>query len=94
MGPIQSSEQDWSGNRTTRFLLSSTNVMDQFSWTDQRVLKEIKEVAGYRDTGKSQMSWINPQDSNEYLGKGISTLTRDSAHQRLELAQTRGWGRR
>ena len=94
MGPIQSSEQDWSGNRTTKFLLSSTNVMDQFSWTDQRVLKEIKEVAGYRDTGKSQMSWINPQDSNEYLGKGISTLTRDSAHQRLELAQTRGWGRR
>ena len=94
MGPIQGSEQDWSGNRTTRFLLSSTNVMDQFSWTDQRVLKEIKEVAGYRDTGKSQMSWINPQDSNEYLGKGISTLTRDSAHQRLELAQTRGWGRR
>ena len=94
MGPIQSSEQDWSGNRTTRFLLLSTNVMDQFSWTDQRVLKEIKEVAGYRDTGKSQMSWINPQDSNEYLGKGISTLTRDSAHQRLELAQTRGWGRR
>ena len=94
MGPIQSSEQDWSGNRTTRFLLSSTNVMDQFSWTDQRVLKQIKEVAGYRDTGKSQMSWINPQDSNEYLGKGISTLTRDSAHQRLELAQTRGWGRR
>ena len=90
MGPIQSSEQDWSGNRTTRFLLSSTNVMDQFSWTDQRVLKLIKEVAGYRDTGKSQMSWINPQDSNEYLGKGISTLTRDSAHQRLELAQTRG----
>ena len=68
--------------------------MDQFSWTDQRVLKEIKEEAGYRDTGKSQMSWINPQDSNEYLGKGISTLTRDSAHQRLELAQTRGWGRR
>ena len=94
MGPIQSSEQDWSGNRTTRFLLSSTNVMDQFSWTDQRVLKQIKEVAGYRDTGKSQMSWINPQDSNEYLGKGISTLTTDSAHQRLELAQTRGWGRR
>ena len=94
MSPIQSSEQDWSGNRTTRFLLSSTNVMDQFSWTDQRVLKQIKEVAGYRDTGKSQMSWINPQDSNEYLGKGISTLTRDSAHQRLELAQTRGWGRR
>ena len=94
MGPIQSSEQDWSGNRTTRFLLLSINVMDQFSWTDQRVLKEIKEVAGYRDTGKSQMSWINPQDSNEYLGKGISTLTRDSAHQRLELAQTRGWGRR
>ena len=94
MGPIQSSEQDWSGNRTTRILLSSTNVMDQFSWTDQRVLKQIKEVAGYRDTGKSQMSWINPQDSNEYLGKGISTLTRDSAHQRLELAQTRGWRRR
>ena len=94
MGPIQSSEQDWSGNRTTRVLLSSINVMDQFSWTDQRVLKQIKEVAGYRDTGKSQMSWINPQDSNEYLGKGISTLTRDSAHQRLELAQTRGWGRR
>ena len=94
MGPIQSSEQDWSGNRTTRFLLLSINVMDQFSWTDQRVLKQIKEVAGYRDTGKSQMSWINPQDSNEYLGKGISTLTRDSAHQRLELAQTRGWGRR
>ena len=94
MGPIQSSEQDGSGNRATRVLLSSTNVMDQFSWTDQRVLKQIKEVAGYRDTGKSQMSWINPQDSNEYLGKGISTLTRDSAHQRLELAQTRGWGRR
>ena len=94
MSPIQGSEQDWSGNRTTRVLLSSTNVMDQFSWTDQRVLKQIKEVAGYRDTGKSQMSWINPQDSNEYLGKGISTLTRDSAHQRLELAQTRGWGRR
>ena len=94
MSPIQGSEQDLSGNRTTRVLLSSTNVMDQFSWTDQRVLKQIKEVAGYRDTGKSQMSWINPQDSNEYLGKGISTLTRDSAHQRLELAQTRGWGRR